>query len=271
VYDDGDEEHMSVNQVKHFLVPDDPRAGPKGTPAATARSPTAAASRPPANALVRAPASAPQSTEASEPQEAASNHAQAAATLASWAPGGGSRAAAAATGSGLISSAALGLQDGTAVPGLADIKPQTVLVDARPRLASQQQGAPPSVPQLPPAGSSLNSATSGGHVPGRVQAPQNSAVAALVAGQAAPEGLRLRLESATPPPGACCVAYRLTKHCPLVSAVADKHEPEHPGHKRSQAEHQSLITSGQAHQCRRRRSVRRQQAQTSFTEAGGAR
>ena len=208
VYEDGDEEHMSINSLKHFLVPDAPESGRRKASVAAARLP---ALTPAATASQELPAESPGSVqegvphlgEAEQPQEAASSRdAEAAATMASWAPGGGARAA--PPSSVPMGSAGSGLPNGIPALGSEDSKPQTPSANAVGLPADQQQLVPLLVPQLPPPASALDSTTSNGQLPEQAQAPRNGAASAGAEGEAGPFGSQLHIQSATPAPGVGC-------------------------------------------------------------------
>ena len=170
-YEDGDEEHMTVSQLKHFLLPDVPQ------PSDRRKAPVPAAAQPraapaalrkhavPAQAEVAAAASEPP-LPAPAPDIAPTDAEEAAATITSWAPPGDSIAVAGAVGSAEPHPPSLSSDAGVSPEQPAPSAAQTAKsaveaptvqqrpTDEVPQQRQRSAAQPVPVLQLPPAGSS---------------------------------------------------------------------------------------------------------------------
>jgi len=193
-YEDGDEEHMTVSQLKHFLLPDVPQqssADRRRAPAAAAPQPRPATLRKFAAPVAVEVLAAASSEPAAQDQAPGTTPtaAQAAATIASWAPGE-SRAVADAAESDLqrplqpSDDADVSLEQPGPVAASAG-KPSVQAPPGQQQTAhkgSQQQqpeARPLPVPQLPPAGSVH---TSDGVSVGAAEQPRKAAGAPAAEG-----------------------------------------------------------------------------------------
>ena len=190
LYEDGDEERMTVSQLKHFLVPDDPTVGRRQAPAPASqpRSAAAAPQVPTAASPVGIAAAAAQPPMVEQPRDTAAIDAEAAATMASWAPSGSKTAANAVPAQPLASQLLSGANGPPAelAPGAAaEEKPSAQQADPIQQQSTVQMTEQPvPVLQLPPAGSAHGGDAPSARAPEQPQEAESAAAASGVGGGA---------------------------------------------------------------------------------------